>query len=276
MSFPRCPSLFACLLLALAAPAHAIVGGTPTTAFGQVSNGVQIAPNWVLTARHVGYAVGGGYANGYGASTVAARYDAIDAGVPFPTLDLALLRLATPIAAPALSLNSSILAESDAYAIPATMVTAQNQAPRGYAPTTVREFAPKADPDDEGPKTPVDVMWLVSYPDGFGAPYVQSGDSGGALFIGHVSDALTPLWGITSAQLYDEDEQGQRSNFRSAFVQLGNFRSWIDTTMSADLADTQLAAWVQTSAVPEASPATLLVLGLLALLRLCGRRNRLA
>ena len=81
----------AALLLCAAGAAQAIVGGTDTSAFGQVDSGVQITDNWVLTARHVGYAVGGTYSNGYGSSTIAARYE-LGGGVTLQN-DLSLLRL---------------------------------------------------------------------------------------------------------------------------------------------------------------------------------------
>jgi hypothetical protein len=270
---PQLLSLVVVLALVVIGPAQAIVGGTPTDAFGQVSNGVQIAPNWVLTARHVGYTVGGGYANGYGVSTVAARYD-FSVG-DFPLNDLSLLRLDAPIAAPALTLNSAPLDPSidvGGYQLDATIVTAANQQPRGYAHALVRGFLKQADPDDDGPLGPVDVNWLITYPQGMGAPYVQGGDSGGALFLGHVGDAnaATPLWGITSAQLWDTDHP---NDYRSAFVQLASYRGWIDATMSADLADTQLASWVA-AAVPEPAPTALLPLGLAVLLGLSRRRAR--
>jgi len=76
--------------LAVALPAAAIVGGTAATSFGQVSNGVQITENWVLTARHLGIAVGDTFANGYGNALVGARYELGEG----PTLvnHLALLR----------------------------------------------------------------------------------------------------------------------------------------------------------------------------------------
>ena len=218
-----CSFALTAALIGVVPPAQAIVGGIDTTAFGQVSNGVLVAPNWVLTARHVGLSVGSIYSDGYGSSSVAARYD-----------------------------------------FDATIVTGANQTPRGYAWTAVREFLPQVDPDESGPLGPVDVNWLVTYLDGYGAPYVQGGDSGGALFLGHVLDATTPLWGITSALMYDEDENGVRSNYRSAFVDLASFRDWIDTTMSADLTDGQMINWV-TTAVPEPATALLAALGLGAL-----------
>lgn len=246
-------------LAAAALPAQAIVGGIDTSAFGQVSSGVLVSPNWVLTARHVGYSVGGTYSDGYGSSSIAARYDFGSGDFPFG--DLALLRLSDAIAAPTLSVNATQFSAGTAYNFDATIVTGLNQTPRGYAWTAVREFLPQIDPDGAGPQAAVDVNWLVTYLDGHETPYVENGDSGGALFLGQVLDASTPLLGITSEILYDEDANGVRSNYRSAFVDLASFRSWIDTTMSDDLSDGQMLQWVST-AVPEPSTALLAVLGL--------------
>ena len=103
--------------------------------------------------------------------------------------------------------------------------------------------------------------WMTVKTAGVGLPFVQGGDSGGALFMGNVLDATSPLWGITSAQIYDEDANGQATNYRSGFVDIASYRSWIDATMSADLADDQMFNWVIT-AVPEPSSVGLLALGL--------------
>lgn len=254
------------LCTAVVAPAHAIVGGTDTSSFGQVASGVQIAPNWVLTARHLGYSAGSSYSNGYGSATVAAVYDAGTGSYPFA--DLTLLRLDTAINAPTIELNATALPEGSSYAIDATIVTGHNQVPRGYAFTTVREFQSMIDPDGDGPLGPVEANYLITYPTGFGAPYVEGGDSGGALFLGHVTDATganAPLWGITSAQIYDLDAQGHPIDYASGFVQVASYRSWIDATMMADATDAELANWTVTGAVPEPGTWGLLALGLAAL-----------
>jgi hypothetical protein len=255
--------LLATALCMTAVPAHAIVGGTDTSSFGQVASGVQIAPNWVLTARHLTYTVGSSYSNGYGSASVAAVYDAGAGSYPFA--DLTLLRLDTAINAPAIELNASALPGGTGYAIDATIVTGHNQVPRGYAFTTVREFQSLIDPDGDGPLGPVEANYLITYPTGYGAPYVEGGDSGGALFLGHVLDANAPLWGISSAQIYDEDEQGNKSDFASGFVQVASYRSWIDSTMMADTTDAELASWTVTGVVPEPGTWALLAIGLMGL-----------
>lgn len=252
---------------ALAAlPAAALVGGTATTEFGQVANGVQVLPNWVITARHVGLGIGDTFSNGYGSATIAARYDAATGA--FPLDDLALLRLNTPIAAPSLNLVANTLQAGGNHAIDATLTTGLNQVPRGYGFSQVREFWPQVDPDDAGPLAPVNAHLLVVYTDGFGPPYVQGGDSGGGLFLGHVSSlaAGAPLWGIASAYIADEDANGNDLHPRSGYVQLASYRPWLDATLAADLADGQTLNWV-TTAVPEPGTGLLLCLGLAALRR---------
>lgn len=247
-------------------PATAIVGGTATAEFGQVSRGVQVLPNWVITARHLGLGAGDTFSNAYGSASIAARYDAVSGA--FPLDDIALLRLATPIMAPSLSLVADTLAAGTGYAFDATLTTGFNQQPRGYGFSQVREFLPLADPDDAGPLGPVPANWLVVYTDGYTTPYVQGGDSGGGLFLGHVTSLAggAPLWGIASALITDEDANGNDIHPRSGYVQLSSYRSWLDATLAADQADAQMLAWVNTP-VPEPAAGLLLVLGLCGLAR---------
>lgn len=246
------------LLLLAAAPAQAILGGTPTTAFAHVGNGVQITDNWVLTARHVAsLGVGNPYSNGFGQAPIAARYN-LGTG-DFPANDLALLRLAAPIAgAPALGLLATELLPG-VLSVPlvATIATGRNQQPRGYAVTGITEVVDQIDPDDDGPKGLVPVNYLLSINGGGLLPIVQGGDSGGGLFLGAVADSTGALlMGISSAQLQDD----QKTPIGSAFVQLSSHRSWIDSTMAGDLVDDQMALWLP-SAVPEPGAWALLLAG---------------
>lgn len=244
-------------LLLAAAPAQAILGGTPTTSFAHVSNGVQITANWVLTARHVGsLGVGDPYSNGFGQAPIAARYN-LGPG-EFPANDLALLRLSAPIAgAPALGLLATTLLPG-VLSVPlaATIATGRNQQPRGYAVTGITEVVDQIDPDDDGPKGKVLVNYLLSINNGGLPPIVQGGDSGGGLFLGAVADSTGALlMGISSAKLSDNGV-----DFGSAFVQLSSHRSWIDSTMAGDRVDDQVALWLP-SAVPEPGTWALLLAG---------------
>ena len=247
------------LMLLAAAPVQAILGGTPTLSFAHVSNGVQITDNWVLTARHVAsLGVGDLYSNGFGQAAIAARYN-LGAG-DFPANDLALLRLAAPIAgAPALGLLATeLLPGVLPVPLAATIATGRNQQPRGFAVTGITEVVDQIDPDDDdGPKGLVVVNYLLSINSGGLLPIVQGGDSGGGLFLGAVADSNGALlMGISSAQLQDD----RKAPIGSAFEQLSSHRSWIDSTMAADLFDDQVALWLQ-SAVPEPGTWALLLAG---------------
>jgi hypothetical protein len=258
------------LSLAFALPAAAIVGGTPTDAFAQVSNGVQITENWVLTARHVGFTGVPTFTNGYGSATIAARYD-LGSG---PTLfnDLSLLRLSTSIQAPALSLLSDLLPFGTLTSpLDVTIATGRNQTPRGYGQTVLAEVINQVQLEVDKTPANYDVNWLLTYDALHGAPYVEGGDSGGGLFLGHVTDSAGALlMGITSAKLQFDTAGGR--GFGSAFVQLAAYRDWIDTTMRLDATDTQMARWV--SAVPEPLTTSMWLAGLLVTAGMGTRRQK--
>lgn len=241
--------LSGCLSLALALPAAAIVGGTATTAFGHVGNGVQITENWVLTARHLGIAVGDTFTDGYGSATVGARY-ALGNG---PTLvnDLVLLRLNTPIAAPALQLLSVAMPVGPlASPLAVTIATGRNPV-RSYGQTTLAMVVDTVALNVSGVPGIYGVNWLQTYDARLGTPYVQGGDSGGGLFLGHVEDSAgAVLMGISSAQVQFKDPSGGGIGFASAFVQLAAYRDWIDDTMRMDTTDAQMAQWVSANSEP--------------------------
>jgi Trypsin len=250
-------------------PAQAVVGGTATTNFWAVgpTMGVQVAPDWVLTANHVALLPGQTFMNGYGSRTVAATYRAPGAGL-FPQEDLALLRLvpATTLA-PYLQISSTLFPEGRFAKVPATIVSGTNPSSgRGYAHNFFEEFSTLIDPDDSGPLTPVIANYLLSYDP---LQYVEGGDSGGALFLGHVLDSVSPLLGITSARIEDEN----LVPIGSGFVELAVYRDWIDATMLADPADNQVLQWV--SVIPE-PPAMLLWAAGLVLLGRRAQRARAA
>lgn len=244
----------AALLLALAAPAQAIEGALPTTAFAAVGIGVQITPDWVLAVEHATLGVGSFYGNGYGGREVLAVYAAPGSGV-FPANDLSLLRLApAAVSVPYLPVNDTPWADGAIGPLDVTIASAANTPPvRGYAFTQVGEAATQYDPDDTGPLQPVTVNWLISMDS---QVFVQGGDSGGGLFLGHVTDSSL-LLGLTSAQITDEKD----TPLGSAFVQPGAYRGWIDATLAGDTADTQAVWWVSASAVPEPAPWLLALAG---------------
>jgi hypothetical protein len=238
----------------LDAPAHAIVGGMPTTAFKATGIGLQVTDNWVLTVQHAAFNVGDSYSNGHGSRSVLARYDAPGSGT-FPANDLTLLRLAPgSFNVPSLAVSSDLFAVGSFAALAVTISSPTNSGPdRGYAATAVSEFAVQIDPDDGGPLGLVDVNYLISLD---ATVHVQGGDSGGGLFLGHVTDSTSPLLGLSSALLTDANNQPTGS----AFVLLAAYRPWIDQTMAGDLVDTQRVLWV--SAVPEPGMLALWALGL--------------
>ncbi len=232
--------VLATLLSAVVGPAGAITGGVPTNNFHAVGMGVQIAPDWVMTVRHAAIAVGGSYSNGYGTRTVAEIYTPNVA--TFPADDFALLRLVpggTAGVYPAVA--TELILPGSFRPLDVSIVSAANHSPRGVGLTRVQESVPLYDDDGPGPLPLVPVNWLVSYD---AAVQVQGGDSGGALFLGHVRDS-TVLLGLSSALLTDENNAA----IGSAFVQPAAYRAWIESVMAADRLDDQMVTWA--SAVPE-------------------------
>ncbi|MDQ2778018.1 MAG: S1 family peptidase [Pseudomonadota bacterium] len=266
-----CRALYSAALLSITAiPAHAIVGGTATESFAAVGAGVQLTPDWVLAAAHLGWAPGLVYDNGYGPRTVAAAYYAPGSDGVLAN-DLSLLRL-VPLTDPAGGASAPLLPVSSlfvpygSFAAQATTITSANPniyPARGFAYSTVDESLQSAEPDGGGGL--VTVNWLLSHDT---RTYVESGDSGGALFAGHVIDSGL-LLGITSAQIQD-DAGGP---IGSTFVQPAAYRDWIDATLLADTADSQAILWQAPAPVPEPDSAWL-ALGGLPLLAAALRRKR--
>lgn len=248
------PACLALTTLLLAPAAQAIVGGLPATGFKATGIGLQVTDGWVLTVQHAALGVGDTYNNGYGSRSVLARYDAPGSGT-FPANDLTLLRLAPgSVTVPGLAVSSDLFAAGSFAALAVTISSAANSGPGGgYGATTVSEFAAQIDPDDGGPLGLVDANYLISLDT---AVHVEGGDSGGGLFLGHVTDSTSPLLGLSSALLTDANNQPTGSGF----VLLAAYRPWIDQTMASDLADAQVVNWV--SAVPEPGTLALWALGL--------------
>jgi len=254
------------LALAVVAPAAlAIEGGNATSGFAAVGTGVQLHSDWVVTARHAVLNPGDTYSNGFGNREVAARYDAPGSGA-FPAHDLALLRLVPAAsAAGALPVEAALWPAGPVGPWQVTVVSAANHGPaRGFGYATVDEFVTSIDPDDGGPLGPVPVNYLLSHDS---QVHVESADSGGGLFWGHVADSGL-LLGISSGLLTDALDQPAGS----AFVHLASYRSWIDGVMAADLNDTQTVLWV--SVVPEPASWALMGLGVLGLAAAAKRQHR--
>ncbi len=256
------------LLASIPCLAQAITNGTATNSFASVGQGVQLTPDWVLTAAHVqgAFAVGASFSNGYGNRTVAALYTFANNTV-FPNNDVALVRL-SPLAssAPYLAVNSNAVPAGAFPAWDMTITSAANSSgPRAYGFSSVNESIVNY---SDNTITNATVNWLTNT-DTF--VRVQGGDSGGGLFLGHVTDASV-LVGITSALL--EDDQNPANPIGSAFVQPGAYRNWIDATLLADTTDSQAINWVSvTSPVPEV-PATVMWAVGLGLLGFYRRRGK--
>lgn len=268
-------SLLGAALLAAVLPAQAIVGGSSTPDFkdvggnpgGGLGSGVQITDQWVLTARHVGWNVGTSFSNGYGSTTVAERFN-LGPG-PFPANDLALLRLAAPLGGGGVSLLNFVIPAGELLVpLPVTIATGLNHSSgsyagtRGYGATFLGEVWNSADPDGSGPLPPVPVNWLIAYTPTFGQPYVQGGDSGGGLFLRHVTDSVSPLMGITSAFISANPPSGPL--YASGFVQIAAYRSWIDSTITS--AGFAAPLWI--TPVPEPASYAMMAFGLLLVVAL--------
>lgn len=246
-------------LLATALPAQALVNGVSTDSFAAVGNvggasGVLIASQWVLTARHVGQGLQAGASNFsslLGNSLIDGVYLFDDS--PMPANDLALLHLSSAIAGPVPVLaGKAITGQQVAGYGPVTLVTGANQSPQGVGQATVA--AVQTNHRTAAGNLPVN--WVITE----GPVYVQGGDSGSALFKGSVTD--TPgsvLIGIASSSMVDA--QGVH---RSAYVQVGAYRSWIDQVMASGGPTVQAPSGGigVTGQIPEPHIGWMLALGL--------------
>ena len=259
--FPRSivASLAVGSALCFAPAAHAIVNGTATNSFDAIgelggASGVLIASNWVLTAAHVASSLTVGsssFVSQAGSSLVSATFTFSSAD--FPNDDIALVQLSSSLSIATPFLNDEVITSSQVASLGTlTMVSAQNQAPNGFATTTAYDVAATYQADAAGAAS---VNWLLTN----GNAHLQGGDSGGALFAGTPTDSAGALlFGVASAVLQDGDTGATEG---SAFVQVASYRSWIDATMSSS---GQQATWV--SSVPEPSSMLLLAIGGMAIL----------
>ncbi|MGH6647192.1 trypsin-like serine protease [Aquabacterium sp.] len=260
LSRPLLASCAVAVALCGALPAHAIVNGTNTSSFSAVgalgsASGVLVADNWVLTAAHVasGLSLGSSsFSTLDGSSLVDAVYTFSSAA--FPNNDIALVHLSSALDTATPILNDLVVKSSQIAALGTlTMATAQNQIPNGYATTT----ASAAVSTNTSHGVTSTVNWLVTN----GQAYLQSGDSGSALFKGAVTDSAgAVLLGIASAALTNDTTGASEG---SAFTQVASYKTWINSTMASS---GQQVSWV--SSVPEPSSLALYALGGLAILAL--------
>lgn len=236
--------LCAALVCVPSAPSYALTNASPTSSYSAVgdlgtASGVQVAPNWVLTATHVAVGL---IANTSSFVSTAGR-SIVDAVYPFstqafPANDISLVHLATPVNSSLPFLPSSVLNTSDASLLGSvTLVSAQNDVPNG-----VGEAAGKGTMTmmrtASGPAT---VNLLITQ----GSASVQGGDSGSALLRGLPTDSLNAsLIGIASAEM---------GNSTSGYVQPAAYRAWIDKTMAPS---SQHVKWLP---VPVPEPSTLMM-----------------
>jgi hypothetical protein len=240
-------------------PSQALVDGIASTDFlhlGTVGagglDGVLIAPNWVLTAAHVAGSATT-FQSGYGSAAVDAAYRA--PGAAFPSNDIALLHLATPIAADLFpTLASVALSSGDASAYGAVTAAVAGSGGQFYAWSVLTGAIDSAESDSGATLT---VHYLAVAAAANGSALLQGGDSGSALFAGQAEDSAALLLGIASAT----------GNATSYYVQPAAYREWMDATMAAS---GQHALW---SAAPVPEPGTI-ALWLAGLACVAGARRR--
>lgn len=260
--------------LFLATPGAALTEATNTTSFGHVgnidgTNGVLIAPHWVLTAAHVANGVNvnsTSFASGLGTSTIDARYF-FDSPLNFivngvPANDIALLHLNTPLSGAFPFLNSRVVDAGTIATLASnqldtvTLTDSVNTATRSVGSATLVAALPSY---VNNTNVAFDVNWLVTG----GATHVQGGDSGGGLFFGAPGDSAGAyLLGVASVSLA---EAGLNPETFSGYTQVASYRGWIDRTISTATSAGPAPEW-RPIPVPEPSAWALLSLGMLVLL----------
>ncbi len=255
-----------------AGSAHAIVNDTPTSQFAAVGelgalSGVLVADNWVLTAAHVVKdLVTNPSALSFTSSAGTSFADSIymhPSTDGFPENDIALVHLSTGISTDLPWLYDTVLPNgnirSQSGINQVTLVSPQNASPSGSAVATANRVMRTY--TDTSPFTTYTTNWLVVT----GNAYVESGDSGSALFNGLAVDTPNAtLLGVASAQLTESN--GTPS---SAYVLVANYKDWINSTMAPS---GQQVQWL--SAIPEPSTFWYMALGMLALAAMSQLRYR--
>lgn len=272
--YPACIIIAASL--ACSQPAFALVGSTPTTDFGMVgqiiggTDGVLVAPNWVLTAGHSA-TTGKVFSSGFGDALIDKQF--VLPNYQFPGNDLALLHLATPIIADGYTaLNLTYIEDVAPYGT-VTLANASGNGNGRYVETTlINNIAHIGS---------YNVHWIITDSTPAGNAIVQGGDSGSGLFLGTHGAEDVILGGIASAICQTN---------KSCYVQPAAYQDWLDITMmlytptNPDETIHQRLNWIgsafgsstltnistsQISAVPEPVSYSLFLLGiaLLASLR---------
>lgn len=256
MRTPLLALTFVTTTLLATLPAQAIEQSTATTQFdavGEISgmSGVLIADHWVLTASHVagGITVGSTAFVSDGTQAVIDQV-VIHPDASFPGNDLALVHLATSLTGVAAPTLYDLVLDNTTAQGTVTLASAQNQAANGVATANLTGALPEYTDTLTGASFRTN--WLMTN----GAAVVQSGDSGGGLFLGTVNDSAgATLLGIASARVTDNG-----SNY-SAWVQVASYKGWINSVVAST---GEAVQW--TSPVPDAPGLALLLCGALPIL----------
>lgn len=250
--------LFCAAAITCATPAQALTGATVAApgSFAHIgsvggTSGVLVAPNWVLTAGHVG-AVGATFASALGSSEVAGKYT-----LPGHTTrhnDIGLLYLKDPLSSAVFpQINGVALDASAASEALAVTLTSARSALPGRPAHGLAKVVGVVDTLRDGDTTTTP-HWLVT---GDTDVRVEGGDSGGGLFLGAVSDSgHQVLLGVASVAITLDT-----GVVRSGYVQAAPYRAWIDSVISQHTPG-QAVLWTTTSPVPEAATAGLWLAGL--------------
>lgn len=262
-----CLSVAAFLLSLSGASAHALSGGTtaapetfvhvgsvnaPIAVPTPPASGVLIAPNWVLSAAHVG-SVGGSFVSELGSATITQKFAPVTQLFPGSTAqdnDIGLLYLGSSLGAESIfpQLNSVIIDPLMLSSpIAATLTSGRSGTANLPAFGAVQITGVIDTATFEPDVTIFTPHWLITD----GDVSVVAGDSGGGLFLGSVAgSAGSSLLGVASVRFTNTPLSG--------IVQAAHFRTWIDDTMRLS---GQAAIWMPMSPVPEPATAAMFLIG---------------